>query len=90
MNEELETAQKNMGEIHKLSAEGKKSHTKEQIAYDSIYVHYKSNQNKSRLFDVRMVLTLWWVDAIREHDRRFWSNIQFIELCAGYTGIFSL
>lgn len=73
-----------------LVLRGKKSHTKEQIAYDSIYVHYKSNQNKSRLFDVRMGLTLWWVDAIREHDRHFWSNIQFIELCAGYTGIFSL
>lgn len=33
----------------------KKSHTKEHIAYDSIYTIYKNKQNKSRLLDVRMV-----------------------------------
>lgn len=44
-----------------------KSHTKEHIAYDSIYICYKNNQNKSRLLE--WCLPFGGSVAFREYER---------------------
>lgn len=57
----LQKAHHNVDEIHKRNAEQQKTHTKEHMVYDSIYIDNRNNHSESRLLEVRMVVTSGWV-----------------------------
>lgn len=58
-----------MDEYHKDTVELNKSGMKGKLLFDSIYIRFKTVQNKSTATGIRWVITLVFIETRRKHTR---------------------